>query len=157
MTSVRGFSLIELFTVVAILGVLAGLALPAIAELAQQRAARTEVAKVKATIESARDAARARLRCMHVTNPTSASLQVEELQLAGSGCSATVVATEVTAFSPRLITIPAPIDIIFDRTGGVVGTTASFTDFTVAEKRPNTADIPQTLRVFSVLGLVRRL
>lgn len=153
----RGFTLVELIIVVAIVGVLGALALPAISAMAQQRAARAEVAKVKATLESARDAARAELRCMHVTRPTSLSLNVDELASSSGSCSAIVVNSTVTQYSPTLIDITDNIDITFDRTGGLMGVTDAYLDFTVAEKRPGAADVPQKLRVFRVLGLVRRL
>lgn len=152
-----GFTLVELFVVVAIAGVLAALAMPAISAMAQQRAARAEVARIRASLETARDAARAQLRCMHVTRPTTTSLQVEELESSSASCGTAVVTTTVTQYNASLVDITTAIDITFDRTGGLAGVTDAYLDLTVSEKRPGAADVPQTLRVFRVLGLVRRL
>jgi type II secretory pathway pseudopilin PulG len=145
-------------TVVTIVGILAAIALPSISTMMGRRTAATEVEKVKAAIEEARDDARAQLRCMRVTKLSASSLQIEEISAAAlTGCTSTVVATTVRLFRSDAVDITSNINVTFDRGGALTGTTAAFVDVIVSEKRPGAANEPCTLRIFRLLGLVRRV
>lgn len=149
--------MVELLAVLAIVGVVAGLAFPKISDVARERAAMAEVAKVKAALDAARDAARAQLRCMHVTRRSPSALQVDELDSSGATCGTTVLTSKVTQFSPRSLDITTDIDITFDRSGALTGVSDPYVDLIVSEKHPGAANVARTFRVFRVLGMVRRL
>lgn len=144
-------------TVLGILGVLAAIAFPAISDLAASRAAATEVNKVKVALDTIRDRARQSLRCFHVTRTSSSQLQVDELQSSATGCGTTVVSTTVRDFNPAAVELTSNVDLTFNRNGSLDGVTASYVDLVVSQKRHGHPNAPTTIRVFRVLGLVRRL
>lgn len=152
----RGFSLLELFITIAIIGVLAALAGPSITTMIQNRTASIEVDKVQAAFEAARDDARARLRCIRVRNTTASTLTIEELTPVGTACGTVVAGTpEVKQFNARAVAMPGTIDITFTRTGSVSGTVDP--TFVVQALRPGHAPRPHSFKIFRALGLVRRL
>lgn len=156
-SSRRAFSILELMAVGAILGVVSAIALPAISELAAERAASTEVNKVKTELDAVRDRARKTLRCLHVTRPNESQLQIDELESSASGCGTTVASSTVRDFNGRAVEITTDLDLTFDRTGGLTGVSDDYVEVIVAGKRRGRPDQPHTYRVYRILGLVRRL
>ena len=151
----RGFSLIEMFIVIAIFGVIAAIALPSISAMTARRAASSEVEKVKGALDFARDSARAKLRCMRVTNPTTSSLLIEELAAATNGCGVTVTTSTTKQFRVASVSLPNAISLTFDRSGALTGTTAATVPITVNGVFPG-GTVPHTFLIFRILGLVRK-
>ena len=150
----RGFSLIEVIMVVSIMAILAAIAIPGISDMAAKRSAAIEVEKVRVEIEKARDDARARLRCIHVTSPTPSTLQIDELAPVASGCSNTVATTVTKQFNAKAVDITGPVDFIFTTSGSLQATTDPV--FFVSGKY-NTISEPHQFKIFRLLGLVRKL
>jgi len=144
-------------TVAGILGVLAAIAFPAISELAATRAASTEVNKVKTVLDGARDRAHQTLHCIHLTRTAVDQLQLEELASTPSGCGTTVITTTTEQFNTNAVEITTNIDLTFNRAGGLDGVTDDYVELTISGKRRGYPNVPNTFRVYRVLGLVRRM
>ena len=151
----RGFTLIEIFMTVSVIGIAAALALPSISAMVEKRAASIEVDKVRVAIVEARDDARARLRCIKVTRPTTTSLKIDELTPVGTTCGTVVARTVTKTFKASAVSIPNAIDLTFNRSGAVTAT-GQTTDITIMGKRGSISE-PHVLRIFHVIGIVRRL
>lgn len=150
------FTLIETMVVVAIFGVLAALAAPRISSIVRERSASLAYSSFAAELRRARDVARAQARCVHVTNPTSSTLQREVLPVLSDGtCDTTPLTTETVALNGRVMQLSA-VDLTFGRTGALVGVTASWEDVPV-QLLSDSGTKTRTVRVFRELGLVREL
>lgn len=85
MKSSRGFSLVELMTVVAIFGVLSAIAVPRISSASRRANAPAQIARVQAFFAEARNLARRTNRCVEVKRDDSATLTASTF----STCAAT--------------------------------------------------------------------
>lgn len=141
-----GFTLIELMTVVAIVGVLGSIAIANYTDAVRLSKARQQVYEVKGWIQQARNAARLTNHCIEVQKADDALELIERI----CGLGGTEVKTESRTFSDVDINGPSS-ELIFGDKGQVVS--GQVVELEVAPKQEPAAK--RVLYIMPVLGSVR--
>jgi prepilin-type N-terminal cleavage/methylation domain-containing protein len=152
----RGFSLIELMIVVAIIGIASAVAAPSISAAATRRNADEAFRQLMAFVTTARDEARMQRRCVQVTRPSASELSMQRLTLNADGsCSSTADgAPKVRNFNAAYISIPATTDFTFDAAGARILPNVDASDVAITVKADGASNV-RTIRIYRTLGLIR--
>lgn len=143
---VAGFSLLELMTVVALVGVLTAVAVPNITEAIRKSRARAQFYELRTFLVEARNRARLHRRCVLVEVGASA----QELRARESDCAGTHVGARVASFSSLVVEAPSGA-LHFGTKGELLGGEI----VTLQARARGALPESRTLRVLPAIGSVR--